>query len=139
LDSPLAEIEAAIHHRLGVQLERSAKAKPKDWRLHGVTLPGPRALVVSAVDRWFPGANGGTLYSQVSRQAHSDVLVALALIDDALAMPAGEGLDFVLTTLAFWGLTWNHVLSCLGVGSRDFDAWHRQMLYAIGRGDLIDP
>ena len=135
----LADIEEAIHRRLGARLERSTKAKPKDWRLDGVSLPGPRALVASAVARWFPGGNAGVLYSQVSRKAHSDVLVALALVDDALAVSRGEGVDFVPTTLAFWGLTWNHVLSYLGVASPDFDAWRRQMLNAIGRDDLVEP
>lgn len=134
----LAEIEAAIHRQLGARLERSGRAKPKDWRLEGESLPGRRALVGSAVARWFPGANGGTLYSQVSRKAHSDVLVALALVDDALAVATGEGVDFIPTTLAFWGLTWNHILSYLGVVSPEFDAWRRQMLHAIGRDDLVD-
>lgn len=134
----LAAIEAAIDERLGVRLERSAKSKPKDWRLDGVSLPGPRALVVSAVTRWFPGADGGTLYSQVSRRAHSDVLIALAVVDDTLAISTGEGLEFVPTTLAFWGLTWNHILSYLGVGSSDFEAWRCEMLDAIGRVELVD-
>lgn len=134
----LAEIELSIRDQLGIHLERSAKSKPKDWRLDGVELPGPRRLVVEAVDRWFPGADGSTLYSQVSRQAHSDVLVALAVVDDALAIPDGEGLDFVPTTLAFWGLTWNHLLTYLGLVSTRFDAWLEEMLIAIGRGDLVN-
>lgn len=134
----LSEIEVAIHDQLGIDLERSTKSKPKDWRLDGVELPGPRALVVAAVDRWFRGADGGTLYSQVSRQAHSDVLIALALVDETLAIPEGEGSDFVPTALAFWGLTWNHLLTYLGLASGRFDAWFEEMLIAIGRGDLVD-
>lgn len=135
----LLDIETAIHDRLGVRLERSASTKPKDWRLDGVSLPGPRALVVAATARWFPGADGATLYSQVSRQAHSDVLVALAMVDETLAIPEGEGGGFVPTTLAFWGLTWTHVLSYVGLTSPEFDDWRRRMLHAIGRGDLVDP
>jgi hypothetical protein len=132
----LVEIEAAIHKALAVRLDRGDRSKPKDWRLDGVTLPGQRTLVVSAVNRWFPRADGGILYSQVSRKAHSDVLIALALVDDTLAIRSGEGLDFVPTILAFWAMTWNHVLSYLGLTSEPFDKWRDEMLIVIGRSDL---
>jgi hypothetical protein len=132
----LAEIEAEIHKQLGVELERSGNAK--DWRLDGVTVPGQRELVVAAVERWFPGADGGTFYSQVSRPAHSDVDVALGFVDDRLRISEGEGLDFAATVLTFWGLTWTHVISYLGLTSEAFVAWRTKMLVAIGRGDLVE-
>jgi hypothetical protein len=137
----LAEIEAQIHNRLGVNLERATEGRamhPKDWRLDGVTVPGQREMVVLAVERWFPGADGGTLYSQVSRPAHSDVDVALAFVDNTLRIPEGEGVDFVATVLAFWGRTWTHVISYLGLASKPFVAWRTEMLVAIGRRDLVD-
>jgi hypothetical protein len=90
------------------------------------------------VARWFPGADSGTFYSQVSRPAHSDVLVALGFVDNMLHIPEGEGLDFVATVLAFWGLAWTHVISYLGLASDEFNAWRTEMLAAIGRSDLID-
>ena len=134
----LAEIESSLIRQLGMSLERSEKSKPKDWRLAGVAVPGPRQLVVEAVDRWFPGADGSTLYSQVSRQAHSDVLVALALVDMRLQVPKTDGIEFVPTTLALWGLTWGHVLSYLGLRSMEFERWRDGMLVATNRADLID-
>jgi hypothetical protein len=121
------------------RLDRSAKRRPKDWRLDGVSLPGPGRLVDLAVERWFPGADGSTLYRQVSRNSHSDVVVALGYVDDTLTIREGEGLGFVPTALGLWGLTWRHVLSYLARTSEEFDNWLDEMLVAIGRGDLIDP
>lgn len=123
----------------GSAFDRSAKSRPKDWRLDGVSLPGPGRLVELAVERWFPGADGSTLYSQVSRNSHSDILVALGYVDDTLTIREGEGLGFAATALGFWGLTWRHVLSYLGHTTEEFDKWLNEMLVAIGRGDLIDP
>ena len=135
----LASIEAAIARELGVSLDRSLKSKPKDWRLDGIALPGRRALVASAVSRWFPGANGGILYSQVSRQAHSDVLVALALVDEALAVAADDdaAIGFAATVAAFWGLTWSHILAYLGIECAEFQEWRREMMIVIGRPDVV--
>lgn len=134
----LADIEAAIEHSLGVRLERSHRTKPKDWRLGGESLPGHQDLIVRAVERWFDGGDGKTLYRQVSRQAHSDALVALALVDNMLAIPSGEGYEFVPTVLVFWAQTWNLILSYLGVSSSEFEAWRRKVLKAIGRRDLVE-
>jgi hypothetical protein len=86
-----------------------------------------------------PGADGGTLYSQVSRQAHADVTVAFTVVDDALRVNEGAGLGFVPTVLAFWGLTWTHLLSYFGLTSEPFNAWRADMPVAIGRGDLLSP
>jgi hypothetical protein len=136
----LAQIEADIETDLGLRLEkRSAKSHPKDWELDGVDLPSPSRLVDLAVTRWFPGADGPTAYSQVSRNSHSDVLVALGYIDDTLQIPEGEGLGFVATVLALWGLTWTHVTSYLGHTSEEFVTWRSEMLVALGRADLLDP
>jgi hypothetical protein len=100
----LAELETALHEALGLQLDRSERTHPKDWRLDGISLPGAMDLVSTAVERWFHAADGRTFYSQVSRMTHSDVLVALALVDDALRIrQEDDGLGFVSTALAFWG------------------------------------
>jgi hypothetical protein len=123
----LEEIQAAIHSRLGLRIERSDRAKPKDWRLGGISLPGPGEFVAKAVDRWFGGADGRILYSQVSRQAHSDVLIALALVDDTLAITREGHDDMAPTVLLFWANAWTLVLSYLGLESRDFEDWRRRM------------
>jgi hypothetical protein len=129
----LALIEAGIESDLGLRLERSAKSHPKDWKLDGVGLPGPRRLVDSAAKAWFPeGADGSTLYSQVSRNTHSDVLVALGYIDDMLQIPEGEGLGFVATVLDFWERTWSHVMSYVGFTCEEFVSWRSEMRAATG-------
>ena len=108
----------------------------------GVCLSGRKELVVDAVKRWFSQADdtaGAILYSQVSRDANSDLLAAHGRVDGRLVIRTGEGdLDFVPTTLLFWGLTWNHLLSYVGVANAKFGEWFREMLIAIGRSDLVD-
>ncbi len=133
----LEDIHAAIQSRLGLRIERSDRAKPKDWRLGGVSVPGSSEFVAKAVDRWFRGAHGRTLYSQVSRQAHSDVLVALALVDDTLTIPR-EGQDIAPTIVLFWANTWTLLLSYLGVTIEEFEGWHRQMVSTIQPGQSVD-
>lgn len=135
----LAQIEADIEARLGLRLERGTKTHPKDWKRDGVRLPSRSELVDEAVMRWFPGADGLTMYSQISRNSHSDVLVALGYIDDKLHIPEGEGLGFVATVLASWALEWTRVMSYLGHTCDGFATWRNRMLAAIGRPDLVDP
>jgi hypothetical protein len=139
----LADIEAELHDRLGIRIDRpSEQSQPRSWRLGDTSLPGRRKLVVNAVSRFFASADapvGNVLYGQVSRDAHSDLLTALGRVDDRLRIAGGEGLDFVSTALAFWGLTWNHVLSYLGIPTPErpaFDRWLAEMLVTIGRPDL---
>jgi hypothetical protein len=142
----LADVEAKLHKTMGLCIERPKPgSRPSDWRLDGVEIPGRTKLVVDAVNRFFSRADnavGRVLYGQVSRDAHSDLLIAHGRVDGRLRIAGAEGLGFASTTLAFWGLTWNHLLSYLGLPlpsaeRSGFDELLREALIAIGRPDLV--
>jgi len=131
------QVQAAIVRDLGPGVEVRCSGWPKHWRIGAEALPGRGERVRLAVDRWFPGADGGVHYSQISRRSHLDVLVALALVDDHLVVRGGGDLGVVATALAFWAQSWKTVTTYMGLPSEEFDRWLDSMLVAIGRRDLV--
>jgi hypothetical protein len=135
----LQDIEDAITRELGLGLVRpSPKSHPRHWRLDGVELPGSGQLIELAIEQWFTGADAKVFYSQTSRGAHSDILVALAYVDSMLHISEGEGIDFLGAVLPFWALAWMAVLRYVGTTDpSSFTSWRDEMLTAVSRGDLI--
>lgn len=96
----LAGIDAAISNRLGVRLERSSRGKPKDWRIGDVSLPGSRALVVSAVDRGFLKPTARSCAVTCLGVLIRTPSLRFALVDDRLVIPIGQGLQQMLVRIA---------------------------------------
>jgi len=119
----LQEHQAALFAELGLSISaKSERTSPRDWRLGDVSLPGRGDLVDAAVKRWFPDSDGRTFYSQISRGSHSNVLVALAVVNDKLEMTQ-MGNEIVFTAAHMWGRAWHHLLTYLNLGSKPFDLW----------------
>lgn len=131
-------IERAIRHRFSESITQVPTRDPRRWSIGDVRLPSRTQMIAIAVQRWFPGADARVFYSQVSRAAHSEVLVAHALVNNRLEISGSDELGIVPTALTCWGQAWNHVLTYLGLECRIFEDWIDAMLRSVGRHDAAD-